>query len=314
MALIDKLSAIGDAIREKNGTTDLIPLADMPQAILDIVSGDGGIGESTEYKSITYNDDDTITLIGKDDSEHTMVCTYEGKKLVGVKYDGKAIRLGYKNDALNSVGTTAVDLSNAKTSGVSSVDHTVKFLANGSLYEIVSVKDGNLVNAPSGIPTSEIGTFTKWLKDGVKAEFPFVPREDVNIIALFQRVRDEMKLLEAGDIVYSYNNGTNSYDYIKVNDGLAIVGYSSCYIENVWRKMMVVISPTAEGCATKHEQGNTLTHTGTIQYDDVMYYYLTLFAYPNQIFNYEHAYDTELEVNDAELIARTTLDYYFIKI
>lgn len=40
MALIDKLRAIGNAIREKNGTTDLIPLADMPQAILDIKNGD----------------------------------------------------------------------------------------------------------------------------------------------------------------------------------------------------------------------------------------------------------------------------------
>ena len=41
MALTDKLSAIGNAIREKNGTTELIPLVDMPQAILDL-SGDGG--------------------------------------------------------------------------------------------------------------------------------------------------------------------------------------------------------------------------------------------------------------------------------
>lgn len=39
MALTDKLTAIGDAIREKNGTTELIPLADMPQAILDISGG-----------------------------------------------------------------------------------------------------------------------------------------------------------------------------------------------------------------------------------------------------------------------------------
>ncbi len=39
MALIDKLRAIGDAIREKNGTSDLIPLSDMPQAIRDISSG-----------------------------------------------------------------------------------------------------------------------------------------------------------------------------------------------------------------------------------------------------------------------------------
>ncbi len=40
MALTDKLTAIGNAIREKNGTTELIPLADMPQAILDISSGE----------------------------------------------------------------------------------------------------------------------------------------------------------------------------------------------------------------------------------------------------------------------------------
>lgn len=39
MALIDRLNAIGDAIREKNGTTELIPFKDMPQAILDIESG-----------------------------------------------------------------------------------------------------------------------------------------------------------------------------------------------------------------------------------------------------------------------------------
>ncbi|MBE6800683.1 MAG: hypothetical protein E7529_05715 [Ruminococcaceae bacterium] len=39
MALIDKLNAIGDAVREKNGTTELIPLADIPQAILAIAGG-----------------------------------------------------------------------------------------------------------------------------------------------------------------------------------------------------------------------------------------------------------------------------------
>ena len=47
MALTDKLTAIGNAIREKNGTSDLIPLADMPQAILDI-SGGGNV-EYIEY-------------------------------------------------------------------------------------------------------------------------------------------------------------------------------------------------------------------------------------------------------------------------
>lgn len=47
MALIEKLSAIGDAIREKNGTSDLIPLADMPQAIRDISSP--SVAKMVEY-------------------------------------------------------------------------------------------------------------------------------------------------------------------------------------------------------------------------------------------------------------------------
>ena len=42
MALTDKLTAIGNAIRSKTGGTDLIPLADMPAAIEGIPTGGGG--------------------------------------------------------------------------------------------------------------------------------------------------------------------------------------------------------------------------------------------------------------------------------
>lgn len=43
MALTDKLTAIGDAIRSKTGGTDLIPLVDMPAAIEGISGGGGEI-------------------------------------------------------------------------------------------------------------------------------------------------------------------------------------------------------------------------------------------------------------------------------
>lgn len=46
MALTNKLTAIGDAIREKTNTTDLIPLSDMPDAIRNIQSSEGS---SEEY-------------------------------------------------------------------------------------------------------------------------------------------------------------------------------------------------------------------------------------------------------------------------
>lgn len=56
MALIDKLTAIGNAIREKTGTTDLIPLANMPQAILNIESGGGASeGNYAEVFNGLYN-------------------------------------------------------------------------------------------------------------------------------------------------------------------------------------------------------------------------------------------------------------------
>jgi hypothetical protein len=115
MALIDKLSAIGDAIRVKNGGSDLMLLADMPQAILNITGG-GGSGDSIEYSAIVYNDDDTITLTDADGNEHIIVCEYDGDKLVGATYDGKAIELTYNDDSLVGIGGADVDLSNAPIS------------------------------------------------------------------------------------------------------------------------------------------------------------------------------------------------------
>lgn len=117
MALIDRLNAIGDAIREKNGTTEKIPLVDMPQAILDIVSGGGA-----EYESIVYNEDNTITLTDKKGIVHTMSCNYEDGKLIGVTYDGKAVELTYDGDVLVKVGKTEIDLE--KLSVFSGTDYT----------------------------------------------------------------------------------------------------------------------------------------------------------------------------------------------
>lgn len=45
MALTEKLIAIGDAIREKTGKTDLLTLDQMPIEIASISSGGGGGGD-----------------------------------------------------------------------------------------------------------------------------------------------------------------------------------------------------------------------------------------------------------------------------
>ncbi|MBQ5678204.1 MAG: hypothetical protein IIV47_04990 [Clostridia bacterium] len=160
MALIEKLNAIGNAIREKNGTIDLISLAEMPQAILDI-KGDCDISDDSDmmpphysgasYTDITYNEDNTITLTEKDGTEHTMVCTYENDMLVSVTYDGKAIKLGYEGEELKSIGKTAVDLSGYfKESETVVLDLTANFalLEDGGVFENAYVATVPIENNP----------------------------------------------------------------------------------------------------------------------------------------------------------------------
>lgn len=64
--------------------------------------------------------------------------------------------------------------------GGSELDHTVMFTVEGELYEIVSVKDANSVNAPATPPTSEGLIFSGW---GV--DFPYTPTGDTTLSASF---------------------------------------------------------------------------------------------------------------------------------
>lgn len=52
MALTDKLTAIGNAIRGKTGGTELLTLDEMATAIEGIESGGGGFGFNTKLKAI----------------------------------------------------------------------------------------------------------------------------------------------------------------------------------------------------------------------------------------------------------------------
>jgi hypothetical protein len=66
MALIDKLTAIGDAIRGKTGKTDLIKLDDMPNEIASITTGGGGheLEDGLVSRTVTEYINDRVTEIG----------------------------------------------------------------------------------------------------------------------------------------------------------------------------------------------------------------------------------------------------------
>lgn len=173
----ERYKEIADAIREKNGTTELVKPADMPQAILDIVSGGG-----SQYTSIVYNEDNTISLTDTDGVVHKMSYTYEDGKLIGVTYDNKAIELTYDGDVLVKVGSTVIDLDKVPT-GSSTLDHTVTFMAGNELYEVISVRDGNSISEPI-TPRVEKYFFNWWeTTNEERISFPYTPSDDVLLLA-----------------------------------------------------------------------------------------------------------------------------------
>ena len=62
MALIDKLTAIADAVRGKTGGTGLLTLDDMAAAISGIPSGGGGSGVTVTEYVVTENADRSLWL------------------------------------------------------------------------------------------------------------------------------------------------------------------------------------------------------------------------------------------------------------
>ena len=74
-----------------------------------------GVGKN--YKSITYNDDNTITLVDEKDIEHVMICKYNDEgKLIEVTYDDVPAEITYSDEEMVAIVNTAIDLSLAPTS------------------------------------------------------------------------------------------------------------------------------------------------------------------------------------------------------
>ena len=151
------------------------------------ISGGGG----TEYTNIEFKEDNTIELTDTNGNVHTMECEYTDGKLTSVKYDGNSVALRYDGDALIGVGDTVVDLSGVEDSGVKLLDHTITFTVDGEPYEIVSVKSGNSVNAPT-VPQIEGKSLSSWNVDGVPIDFPYQPLKDTEIYAVLSSILEKI--------------------------------------------------------------------------------------------------------------------------
>lgn len=109
---------IANTYRNATGSTEPVVIGELTSKLAEAMNNTGsGIG--IEYKSIIYNEDDTITLIDADDVEHTVSCIYEDGKITSVTLDDEEIKLSYNGDDLVAVDNVATDLSNVPKNSTS---------------------------------------------------------------------------------------------------------------------------------------------------------------------------------------------------
>ena len=129
MALIDKLTAIANAIRSKTGSTDPLSLDDMPTAIEGIQSGSGGESTAVEpYIEETYDDSGgliDVNMVGY--SKVRSYAFYGCKKLAltslpsGLTSIGSYAFQNCKNLALTSLPSGLTNISDSAFSSCSNL-------------------------------------------------------------------------------------------------------------------------------------------------------------------------------------------------
>lgn len=111
---------VADTYRDATGSLEPVVVGELTSKLAEAMSSTGS-NINIEYKSIVYNEDNTITLIDNEDVEHTVYCEYENDSIVAIRLDDEIINLGYNNDDLISVENIAIDLNQipkAKTEGI----------------------------------------------------------------------------------------------------------------------------------------------------------------------------------------------------
>ncbi len=102
-AKIENANALGIANLGRKGVEvpESATTYEIMQSIAEIVS------DGSEYTTIVFNGDNTITLTDTDGVIHTMVCEYDNNgKLSALTYDATEISLTYEGDSLIEIGGT----------------------------------------------------------------------------------------------------------------------------------------------------------------------------------------------------------------
>ena len=188
MALTDKLKAIGDAIREKTGKMDLIPLSDMPNEILNISSGEENpfyyANSLSQTFATTFPENYVAIIRVKKQSHTTGAYTY---MFNNAKYP-KSIKLiceEQTGDAINIESSFAKANDSVNTSILEIIDLT-EFIKKFSKLRIAFQYQTKLKSILGALDLSSCTNVTNWLNRCSSLEdIEFVPNT-INISISFQ--------------------------------------------------------------------------------------------------------------------------------
>jgi hypothetical protein len=252
MALIDNLHAIGDAIRERNGGDEPIPLADMPQEIYDI-----SCDCCPKYTDIAINTRETdmsmlygVDYIDTNDVKHFVHIHNLGGIIRGLDCDDNSVDIeydvcekpnsdphmfGYK---LKSVDNTSIHFGNYEYTKEENVDlwHTVRFLVYGEPFEIKYLAQDMPIVAPLTAPKSpmpEDYNFSHWETDDHKVFENNWHTQHIDLHAVFDDIIDDLydyygidKEIYSEFIMVS-SDGMGATVYITKPGGFRVSNYTS---------------------------------------------------------------------------------------
>lgn len=123
---------LADAYRLATGNTEPIIIGELSNKITTAI--ESGTGKSIDYKSIVYNEDNTITLIDNENVVHTIVCDYENDNITSITYDNEKVKLGYSGDDLRVIDTQWVELYDAPQLNVANIIYkSITYNADNSI-------------------------------------------------------------------------------------------------------------------------------------------------------------------------------------
>lgn len=192
MALIDKLTAIADAIRGKTGGTALLTLDDMAAAIAGIPSGGGGSGVTITEYVVTENADRSLWLneqgiklvkgvnlliSGKMFYNTTTVTWAQGAvTAILLLWDGVA---GVADTSVNTVNNKSHIRGFQIPQGADAIIGTVTHLTIGNTTVLTVAEDGLLTctTSATGVTTGNFNN--SFIEGGYTYYLVQVPSEEV---------------------------------------------------------------------------------------------------------------------------------------